>query len=156
MAQKGPHWPNIAQTVPIAKIQKWPIQTTYLIFVTYITYGMCREKFVIWRGFRFLYAWQMWGNLKFLHMWKFFEDSPHDQCGEVSNFSISDICVMWKISPQMYKLCCFVQKSVLSQFTLFCREISFVAIYALLCGENFDHKLRMWRKYDKYEVCTAP
>ena len=55
--------------------------------------------------------------------------------------------------PQMYNLCFFVVKSVLWQFTLFCREISFVAIYALLCGENVNHRLRMWRKYDKYEVC---
>ena len=36
---------------------------------------------------------------------------------------------------------CFAAKSVLSQFTLFCREICFVAIYALLCGEKFNQKI---------------
>ena len=32
---------------------------------------------------------------------------------------------MWRMSPQMYNLCCFV------------------AIYALLCGENFNQKMHM-------------
>ena len=35
----------------------------------------------------------------------------------------------------------------------FCREICFVAIYALLCGEKLNQRLRMWWKNDKYEVC---
>ena len=34
-----------------------------------------------------------------------------------------------------------------------CREIRFVVIYALLCGEKFVQKFSMWRKNDKYEVC---
>ena len=33
-------------------------------------------------------------------------------------------------------------------------QICFVAIYALLCGEKIIQKLRMWRKNDKYQVCT--
>ena len=53
--------------------------------------------------------------------------------------------------------CCilqyFVAKSVFLQFTLFCREISFGTIYALLRGEKFSQKLCPWRKNDKYEVC---
>ena len=52
--------------------------------------------------------------------------------------------------------CCilqyFVAKSVFLQFTLFCREISFGTIYALLRGEKFSKKLCPWRKNDKYEV----
>ena len=55
--------------------------------------------------------------------------------------------------------CCilqyFVAKSVFFQFTLFCREISFGTIYALLRGEKFSKKLCPWRKNDKYEVCTC-
>ena len=43
--------------------------------------------------------------------------------------------------------------AVLLQFTLFCREICFVMIHALLCGEKLNQKLHMWRKNDKYEVC---
>ena len=46
----------------------------------------------------------------------------------------------------------FVTNSFL-QFTLFCREISFVAIYALLCGEKLSQKLCPWRKNYKYQVC---
>ena len=48
---------------------------------------------------------------------------------------------------------CFVAKSVLSQFTLFCRKICFVRIHALLCGEKLNQKLCLWRKKDKYQVC---
>ena len=59
---------------------------------------------------------------------------------------------MWKMSPHMYNLCCFVVKLILSRFTHFCRKICFVAIYALLCGEKLNQKLPLWRKNDKYEV----
>ena len=54
----------------------------------------------------------------------------------------------------MYTLCCFVKKLVLSWFTPFCREFCFVAIYALLCGEKLCQRLGMWRKSDKYQVCS--
>ena len=60
---------------------------------------------------------------------------------------------MWKMSPHMYNLCCFVVKLILSRFTHFCRKICFVAIYAPLCGEKFNQKLCLWRKKDKYHVC---
>ena len=53
-----------------------------------------------------------------------------------------------------HNLHCLVAKSDLLQFTLFCREICFVAIYALLCGEKFNQKLCLWRKKDKYQVYT--
>ena len=42
--------------------------------------------------------------------------------------------------------CCFVAKSVLLPFTLFCRRIYLVAIYAFLRGEKFNQKFRLWRK----------
>ena len=63
--------------------------------------------------------------------------------GAIQN--VENICYVEKLS-------CFVAKSVLLQFTLFCREICFVAIYALLCGEKFNQKLCLWRKKDKYQV----
>ena len=50
--------------------------------------------------------------------------------------------------------CCFVVKSVLLPYTLFCCERYFVAIYALLCGEKFNQKLCLWRKMDKYQLCA--
>ena len=40
-------------------------------------------------------------------------------------------------------------------FTLFCREIYFATIYALLCGEKLSPKIHLWRKNDKYEVCAT-
>ena len=46
----------------------------------------------------------------------------------------------------------FVAKSVVLRFTLFCREISFGTIYALLRGEKFSEQFCPWRKNDKYEV----
>ena len=61
---------------------------------------------------------------------------------------------MWKMSPHMYNLCCFVVKLILSRFAHFCRKICFVAIYALLCGEKLNQKLPLWRKNDKYQVCS--
>ena len=74
----------------------------------------------------------MWRYLKFLHILHVYD---------VENFY-----------TYMYTLCCFAEKLVLLWFTLFCREICFVAIYAHLCGEKLNQRLRMWRK--KYEVCT--
>ena len=60
----------------------------------------------------------------------------------------------------METICFVLIYAVLSQnqfvlpFTLFCREINFVAIYAFLRGEKFRQKLCLWRKKDKYQVCT--
>ena len=41
------------------------------------------------------------------------------------------------------------------QFSLFCRKIRFVAIYALLRGEKLSQELCLWRKKDNYHVCTV-
>jgi len=53
--------------------------------------------------------------------------------------NVENICYVEKLS-------CFVAKSVLLQFSLFCRGICYDAIYALLCGEKFNQKLCLWRK----------
>ena len=59
----------------------------------------------------------------------------------------------------MYNFLCFVasyavllQNLSFMQFTLFCREICFVAIYALWRGEKLGQKFCLWRKKDKYQV----
>ena len=59
----------------------------------------------------------------------------------------------------MYNFLCFVasyavllQNLSFMQFTLFCREICFVAIYALWRGEKLSQKFCLWRKKDKYQV----
>ena len=49
---------------------------------------------------------------------------------------------------------CFVSISALLPCTLYWRKINFVAIYALLWAEFFLEILCMWRKKDKYEVCS--
>ena len=61
----------------------------------------------------------------------------------------------------MYNFLCFVasyavllQNLSFMQFTLFCREICFVAIYALWRGEKLSQKFCLWRKKDKYQVCA--
>ena len=63
----------------------------------------------------------------------------------------------------VYDLWCFnayyavlLQNLFILRFTLFCRKIRFVAIYALLRGEKFSQKLCLWRKKDKYHVCVFP
>ena len=62
----------------------------------------------------------------------------------------------------MYNFLCFVasyavllQNLSFMQFTLFCREICFVAIYALWRGEKLGQKFCLWRKKDKYQVCIS-
>ena len=46
--------------------------------------------------------------------------------------------------------------AVLSRFTLFCREICFVMIRALLCGEKLNQKLHMWRKMTNMRYDLPP
>ena len=53
----------------------------------------------------------------------------------------------------MQNLCYFLEKNSFLKIYALCREIHFVAIYALLCGEKFIQKFSMWRKNDRYEVC---
>ena len=62
----------------------------------------------------------------------------------------------------VYNLWCFnayyavlLQNLLILRFTLFCRKICFVAIYALLRGEKMSQKLCLWRKKDKYHVCLT-
>ena len=75
--------------------------------------------------------WQMWRNLKFLHSWHVYDVENVLKCVHVMLFC-------WKIGfVVIYAVC---------------REICFDAIYALLCGEKLNQRLRMWRKNDKYEV----
>ena len=47
------------------------------------------------------------------------------------SLSKNNVCYLWS----------FVAKYVFLQFTLFCREICFGTIYALLRGEKFSQKL---------------
>ena len=77
-------------------------------------------------------TWQMWRNLKFLHSWHVYDVENVLKCVHVMLFC-------WKFGfVVIYAVC---------------REICFDVIYALLCGEKLNQRLRMWRKNDKYEVC---
>ena len=97
---------------------------TYLIFVTYATYGICAEQIC--------------------HAEKF-PISIHDMCGEIWSFStsrgISDFrnlifCQMWR------EISNFVMKSVLSRFTLFCMEKNLAN--NCVCGEKITN-MRYWK-----------
>ena len=81
------------------------------------------------------------------------------------NFSFPCLTIVEKseISPHLtcvwfrkcvHNLCCFVVKSVLSQFTQFRCEIGFVAIYTLLCGGKTNPKITyMWTKKKEWLFC---
>ena len=56
------------------------------------------------------------------------------------------------MSPHKENLCYIGCKISFVTIYALCREMCFVAIYALLCGEKFIQKFSMWRKNDKYEV----
>ena len=63
-----------------------------------------------------------------------FQISPHDRCGEILQ-NLEE----FQFSPHARNLkftLFFVAKSVLWRYTLSCCKINFVAIYALLRGEN--------------------
>ena len=70
--------------------------------------------------------WQMWRNLKFLHSWHVYDVENVFKCVHVMLF-------FWKNGFVVIYAVCL--------------EICFDAIYALLC---------LWRKNDKYEVCSRP
>ena len=81
-------------------------------------------------------TWQMWRNLKFLHSWHVYDVENVFKCVHIMLFC-------WKIGfVVIYAVC---------------RKICFDEIYALLCGEKWNQRLRMWRKNYKYEVwLTTP
>ena len=86
----------------------------------------------------------MWRNLKFHHMWII----SHDKCGEIWNFSTCG--VIWNVSTwQMWRN---LKSPSLSAICVVSSGNRFVAIYALLRGENLSQKLCPWRKNYKYEV----
>ena len=114
----------------------------------------------------------MWRNFLFMTdvMWRYL---PHDilsglhlvstgknlSCGEMWRqiWHVEKFLHMRNVEANLFchNSCCSVAKSGLLPFTLFCRKIYFVAIYALLCGEQLNQNLCLWRKKDKYEVCTG-
>ena len=96
----------------------------------------------------------MWRkSVKWRNRLSYGEISPHEKYGAKS--------VMWRnCLNNVYNLWCFnayyavlLQNLLILRFTLFCRKICFVAIYALLRGEKLSKKLCPWRKKDKYHVC---
>ena len=63
---------------------------------------------------------------------------------------------MWR--NNVYNLWCFIAfynillpNHFILQFTLFCREISFGTIYALLRGDKLSQRLGSWRKNYQYD-----
>ena len=117
----------------------------YLIIVTSTTSGACEEK--ICHVEKFFHMTNCYVE-KFLHMKNVKKIYHIEKDLHMINVEQNVLCgEMWRNLLQI------VAKSVLLQFTLFCREICFVAIYAFLCGEKVNQKLCLWRKKDKYQVC---
>ena len=73
---------------------------------------------------------------------KYGEISPHI-------YQINNVYNLWCFNAYCAVL---LQNRLILRFTLFCRKICFVAIYALLRGEKLSKKLCPWRKKDKYDV----
>ena len=79
-------------------------------------------------------TWNMWRKLKFLHMWIYFK-FLHMTDAEKSEISIV-VCTIYGILLHFTLFCC---KKFCFFFNLRCfSKNRFVAIYALLCGENFS------------------
>ena len=94
----------------------------------------------------------MWRNFRLLYMTdvKKFKICPHVE-------TFLHLTNMWKNLkvPHIWHVCDVenVSINVQSMFFLFVKlSLSRFAIYAPLCGDKFNHKLRMCRKYDKNEV----
>ena len=80
--------------------------------------------------------------------------SSHDRCGKIWN-SPHLACVWCRKRRHICKIYAIFLKKISFVKNELCRKIRFVVIYALLCGEKFVQKFSMWRKNDKYEVCTG-
>ena len=132
------------------------------------------ERFSTWQI-------DMWKKFSILEMWRksvmwrnrlsYGEISPHEKYGAKSvvwrkflhminvdsNLSCGEMIhhlLIYQINVVFYNAYCAVllQNRLILRFTLFCRKICFVAIYALLRGEKLSKKLCPWRKKDKYDV----
>ena len=75
---------------------------------------------------------EMWANIPI-----FVTGTTGDACGE-NICHVEKFLHMRNVEENLFghNLCCFVSTSVLLPFTLFCREIYFVVIQALLRGGN--------------------
>ena len=110
---------------------------------------------------KFLHVWRNFHFPNNCHTWKV-EISPHDRYGDFKNVStcgvISDFSTQQMWRKNVYNWWGFIAiYAVLLLnllFTLFCREIYFATIYALSCGEKLSPKVHLWRKNDKYQVCS--
>ena len=99
------------------------------------------EKFLHMRNVKKIYHIE-----KVLHM---INVEQNVLCGEMwRNLSCGEMCYVEKCCKQ----CCFVAKSLLSQFTLFVAKSVLSRFTRFLCGENLNQKLCLWRKKDKYQV----
>ena len=135
------------------------LQNPYLIFVTIITSGACGEKICHLENFfhmtdchveKFLHK----RNLKKIyHIEKVLHMINVEQnvlCGEMwRNLSCGEMFAHDRFLHMRNEKCqanVLCAKSVLSQFTLFCREICFVTIYALFVWRKIEPKIVLVEK----------
>ena len=106
-------------------------QTWYLLQISQIIF--VEEKSVMWRNLKFLYITDVKISQISPHMEKF-QMSPHDRSGKIWN-SPHLACVWCRKRRHICKIYdIFLKKISFVKIYALCREIHFVAIYALLCG----------------------
>ena len=123
--------------------------------------GSVKQKSVMWRNFRFLYM--TCGDISphlSRHMDKFV-NSPHLSCGDISDVSIDveNSEITWHV--EKFHISPELRCGRNLKFTLFCWQICFVGIYAVLsqnlfcCDLSFDLENNLAKKYvcgEKWQI----
>ena len=125
-------------------------QTSYLSQISQIIFV---EKKLPCGEFSAFHVWRLQGNQKFLYMWRNFRCLPMTDVEKSEILHIWHVCDVENVAIYA-KFMLFSWKISFVKIYALCREIRFVVIYALLCGEKFIQKFCMWRKNDKYQVCV--
>ena len=107
-------------------------QTSYLSQVSQVIYV---EKKFPCGEFSAFHVWRLQGNKKILYMWRNFRCLPMTDVEKSEILHIWHVCDVENVAIYAKFMLFSWKKSVLSKNEL-CREIRFVVIYALLCGEK--------------------
>ena len=120
----------------------YDVQTSYLSPISPIIYV---EKKFPCGEFSAFHVWRLQGNKKILYMWRNFRCLPMTDVEKSEILHIWHVCDVENVAIYA-KFMLFSWKISFVKIYALCREIRFVVIYALLCGEKFIQKISMWRK----------
>ena len=118
-------------------------QTSYLSQISQVIYV---EKKLSCGEFSAFHGWRLQGNQHFLYMWRNFKCLPMTDVEKSEILHIWHVCDVENVAIYAKFMLFSWKKSVFFKIYELCREIRFVVIYALLCGEKFVQKFSMWRK----------